>query len=152
MLVLAGLLLAGCISTNVGKARYPEPPKGFVAQASYGVPLDAAWKSVLATLDQERIPVVSADRALGRITTESIDGEAKMLISFMGATSHFTRYRFTITVNRQGGRTAIRPLATLESSQNGEGQWLNITRDYPKEAQGVEQWLLAKIEAKLSAR
>ena len=143
------LLLTGCVSTNVGKSRYPESPSGFVAQPSYGTSLETTWRTVLTTLSHEGIPVASSDRSAGRIVTEPVDGEGKMHIGILGAASYITRYRFTIAVSRQAGRTMVRPMVTLESSEAGQGQWLNVTRDYPKEVRGIEQWLLAKIEASL---
>lgn len=152
ILVLGVAVLAsGCVSTNLGKSRYPEAPTGFVARDQYPVGFDAAWRAIGAVLDQERIPIIQSDRTDGRLTTEYINGETKMLIGILGAAGVTTRYRYIITVSRLSqGASGVKVFATLESSEDGQGQWLNVTRKRPKEVAGIESWLLHKIDQRLA--
>lgn len=144
-------LLSGCVSTNLGKVRYPEAPVGFVAKDQYPVSFETAWQAIGTVLDQERIPIIQSDRTDGRLTTEYINGETKMLIGILGAAGTTTRYRYSITVSRLGkGASGIKVFATLESSEDGQGQWLNVTRKRPNEVAAIEGWLLHKIDQRLA--
>jgi len=148
----AALLLTGCASTNVGKSRYPTAPADFIDKEQHPVGLDTAWRTVEAILDQERLPIVQSDRAGEHLTTEDVRSEAKMIIGIMGTPSFTTRYRYTISLSRaSGAATRILLFATLESSKDGQGQWLNITQTKPEDVRVIENWHLNKIETRRSA-
>ena len=149
VVALTCLTLTGCVTTHVGKSRYPEPPANFVPKPIYPIAVSSLWQAVNTTLAQEGIAVASSNRADWRLTTEGVDGEARMAIGILGAAATATRYRFSISLAPQGRSSSMQITTILESSEDGQGQWRNVNKSYPKDVRNIGLWLTAKIEANI---
>jgi hypothetical protein len=133
--------------SRVGGDRFPAPPAGFVAQGTYPLSFDAAWQRALTALARSRIAVATSDRASGRIVTDNVHAESRIGMIGVMPTTMARRYRLQILIARQGRGVTITPLAIIESSEAGQGQWINMTNDLAPVARQVEQWFLSQFEA-----
>ena len=152
LVLLFALLLissSSCVSTNVGKSRYPCPTEGFQPKKEYGVSAGQMWDRVKNVLAEERITIASSDKAEGRIATDYIEGESKLFIG-LGTASYTTRYKYNIDIDTTGdGKTLLNIICTLESSETGSGRWINVNKEHPDIVKALENWLYEKIESKL---
>ena len=153
LILLAVLLISSssCVSTHVGKSKYPGPTEGFQPKKEYAISTDQMWNRVKNVLAEERITIANSDKTEGRIVTDYIDGESKMFIGLLGAASYTSRYKYNISIDTAEDRKILLNIVcTLESSEaGGSGRWLNINKDEPNTVRSLENWLYEKIESKL---
>src|SRR5580698_9734786 len=94
----AAMLLAGCVTDNT---KFPTPTANFVPKQKYAVPHDKLWQAALDALDNNRIAVVSSDKADGIIQTDYIAGPGEVMIPL--GIEQVTRYKYNISLRDESG-------------------------------------------------
>jgi hypothetical protein len=91
------ILIAGC-ATQLG-ASFPQPSPGFQPKAEYDISQEQLLNVAVKTLDANRMPAATINRAEGRITTEYISGpDQQWAYGFRGGIG--TRYRYFLTMDK----------------------------------------------------
>jgi hypothetical protein len=144
----AALLLSGCVTDNT---KFPTPTANFVPKKEYSVSHDKLWQSTLDALDDNRIAVVSTDKADGIIQTDYIAGPGEVNIAL--AISQVTRYKYNITLRDEtGGSVRLNIMCTIEdsmSSAHSTSQWRDVTSQNAAQENKLEAWLYEQVEGEM---
>jgi hypothetical protein len=144
------LLTAGCVTDN---NKFPVPTANFVPKKEYAVSHAKLWQATLGALDNNRIAVVSTDKADGIIQTDYIAGPGEVNIAL--AISQETRYKYNITLwDETNGSVRLNILCTIEdstSSTRNTSQWRDVTSQNTALGNKLEKWLYEQIEIALKA-
>ena len=149
-LICATLLLTagGCVTDN---GKYPMPTANFTPKRVYAVQYDKLWQATLDALDENRITVVSTDKASGIIQTDYIAGPG----TFMVIMAQSTRYKYNITLrNEPDGGVRVNVVCRIEDSiDSGQGssQWRDVTPQNVALENKLETWLYEQLEDGLKA-
>jgi hypothetical protein len=140
-------LVVGCAMQSGPK--FPQPSPGYTPRRAYDASFEKVWKAVNEALDNNRIGVVSADQAAGRIQTDYIAGPETTYNAFLGGVGT-SRYSFNIKMSRQDdGKTKLLIIGKLEQTLHG-GQTATPYRDITPQNQAIvtnlENWLFEQIE------
>jgi len=140
-------LATGCAMQSGPK--FPQPSPGYTPSRVLAASFEKVWKAVSDTLDNNRIAVVSADAAAGRIQTDCIAGPETTYNAFLGGVGT-SRYSFNIKVSRQdNGTVKLLIIGKLEQTLHG-GQTATPYRDITPQNQAIvtnlENWLYEQIE------
>jgi hypothetical protein len=151
LIALSGILL-GC-STPVGSTRFPSAGANFTPSPTFDLSPDVLWDSTLATLDAERIPIASLDKASGRIITDYVPGTAHMYAGGLGGSQN-SRYKYNLTIssNSPGSRLSI--MCRVESAYSGSHTvpFRDVSGEVPDLVKGLETWLYEKFQSKAESR
>jgi hypothetical protein len=149
--LVAGLAFSGCV-TAVGNVKdLPQAHAGFAAKHTYPVPADKAFAAIQTALENNRIGIISADKASGVIRSDTVEGPSFLIAGGL-AGGQSTRYSFNVSVRSDGAGVRINVIAKLESSMgNGQGssQWTDVSGQNPPNIAQLESWLYEQIEAAL---
>jgi NlpB/DapX lipoprotein len=139
------LLAAGCITDN---GKFPTPTANFTPKKEYSVSHDKLWQATLDALDDNRIAVVSTDKADGVIQTDYIAGPGEVNIAL--AISQVTRYKFEITLRDKADSVVrLNIICTIEdsmSSSHNTSQWRDVTSQNAALENKLETWLYEQVE------
>jgi hypothetical protein len=149
LICAATLLFAGgCVTDNT---KFPTPTANFTPKKEYAVSHDKLWQATLDALDDNRIAVVSSDKADGIIQTDYIAGPGEVNIAL--AISQETRYKFSITQrDKANGSIRLNVRCTIEdtmSSTHNTSQWRDVTSQNAALENKLEAWLYEQVEAAL---
>ena len=146
----AAMLLAGCVTDNT---KFPTPTANFAPKKEYAVSHDKLWQATLDALDNNRIAVISTDKADGIIQTDYIAGPGEVTIAL--AISQITRYKYNITLRDEAdGSVRLNIMCTIEdsmSSAHSTSQWRDVTSQNAAQENKLETWLYEQIEGELKS-
>ena len=146
----AAMLLAGCVTDNT---KFPTSTANFTPKKEYSVSHDKLWQATLDALDNNRIAVVSTDKADGIIQTDYIAGPGEVNIAL--AISQITRYKYNITLRDEAdGSVRLNIMCTIEDSMSNThntSQWRDVTSQNAALENKLETWLYEQIENALKA-
>jgi hypothetical protein len=142
------LIFFGCAS-QVGTVKFPEPSQGFVPRRIYTASIEKAWQAVNHALDTNRIPIISADKASGRIQTDYIQGASTAYAGGLGGIGN-SRYRYNIRlITEEPDKVRISVLAKLEQTLAGGAAstpYRDLTAQNQPLVKVLEDWLYEQIE------
>lgn len=152
-----GFLLAGCAS-------FPPPKEKIPNSRVYAYGYDDVWESVLATLSELNIPVMSMEKESGNIVAEDETIELRQYepgrydsaYCFCGSPerSHVLKElvgKYAISVSRETDvRTSVKIDASFQASQHlGE----RVTGRFPCLSKGIfEPTFLERLDSRLATR
>ena len=146
------VIACGCKSMGIslttidGEAPFPAAPANYQPKKQYAVGFDNMWKHVKQVLEAERIAVVSTDKEEGRMTTDSVAGASKPVMG--GVIGRLpTRYRYTLTVNKQAPDSCTLNIMCKLECGDAHGGWVDTTREERAQVESLENWLYSKIES-----
>lgn len=139
--------LHGCASFDIEKSPASSVARGFTAKKEYPVSFDKMWGTVRNVLDGERIPVATSDKSEGRITTEYIKGQQKMVIGLFGAVGITKRHKYSISLDKKPSAVRVNIIAMVEVQETEGSGWRPLGDQ--TEAKALEDWLYEKIEKAL---
>jgi hypothetical protein len=141
----ASVALAGCF--NTAEVKYPQANSGFEPKRTYDATADKVWKAAVDALDSNRVTVLSADQASGRIQTDTLAGPN--FISIVGGGTMY-RYSFNLRITREeSGKTKLFIVCKLESMhqiQNSTRPFMDVSPENQATVTGLENWLYEQIE------
>jgi hypothetical protein len=147
-LLAIAMAVAGCITE--GKDRQKTATAAFQPRLVYDASFDKVWKAVNDILDQNRISVVSSDKATGRVQTDKITGPTTSPALLWVQNSRYS-YNIRITPD-DNGKTKVSILAKLEvSRQHGQTvePYQDVTLQNQKIVKDYENWLYEQVEKAL---
>lgn len=145
------LIACGC-ATNVGSVRFPQPSQGFGPRLVYDTDIEKAWQAVNRALDSNRIPVLSADKASGRVQTDYIQGASAIYAGGLGGVGE-SRYSYNIRIVAEDpSKVRITVLAKLEQTLSGAAgatPYRDLTAQNRPLVTALEDWLYEQIEQRV---
>lgn len=149
VVLLATLLLfAQTASAETTGTPFPKSSEGFQPKVTYGVSGDQMWVKVIAALNNNNIPIVSASKETNQITTDYIVGPGERNFIVGGLIS---QYKFVISVvSATPSQTRVNVNPVVEARWNGgpkpDNVWHNSTKDNPEVVSNMRNWLYEQIE------
>lgn len=153
----ASLIISACSETRYGKD-FPTPTVGFQPRSSYDLTFDQVWQTAISTLRENQITIANANKDIGQITTDYIEGPGHSTVSLV-LSSQSVRYKYTIFISSvTPATTNLRIKATLESFAHVAGMvsqssatlpYRDVSSENPTIVKSLETWLYEQIERSL---
>jgi len=133
LLLLA--ILAGCAAPAEKKTAVQVIPPPYQPQRIYPLNYDQAWDATLKALEEDQIPLQSANKEAGLIRTD------------YQAAPKGARYRFHIQLSRMGPeKTALRVRCFFEQKDE-KGEYRDFTYSSPRQVAQMEDGVYRRIES-----
>lgn len=133
------LFLTGCASFDIAKSPASSLTPGFVAKKEYPVSSDKMWNTVRNVLEDERIPIATTDKTDGRITTEYVKGQQRMMVGLLGVAAFTLQHKYSIRINQVASSVRLKIIAIVEVLETEGAGWRPLGDE--KEAKSLEDWL-----------
>ena len=122
----------------------PEPSQTYQPIEEIPYPVANLYNAAIEVLDEDRVSIVNENKDGGRIATDYVAGPSySTALGILGSNS--TRYKYLISIKKNGDGAKLMVTAFLESSGNEIQSWRDVSADNQTIVRNIQNALAEKI-------